>query len=738
MRNRVCRMLASLLAIIMISTGIVFANGKKAEASSNVTYKITTYGDESTDYFGYIMTPDVDYKVQALIYIHGNGGIYKEGVSWPERLDEEMTKWIAQGYLEPMVIIVPRANIGDDDNQKGNKMKVFVDEQFEKLYDATATGTISDKIDTSKDVIVSGLSMGGAAALYAGVLFRDKIKNVGALSPANDFKYHWDDVNGWIGKSSNIKFNEESGSHYLLAASKTEHDKLHYNVCKKVYSVCGEKYGFEEYYLESGDHDRNLFMKELFYYLYYVQHDVVPSADICTEAAKKPTVLKAAKTYISGAYQIFSTLTMNTSNCNGNNLTYTWKRDGQTISGATSKTYKTTTEDAGKIISCEVRDSSCIGYLEGTCSAKIAKYMPPPAPTGLVGHDPSVLYGGDGKITGVDTTMEYATTLDFINAKPCTGTEITGLFAGDYYIRVAETDTQDAGIAKKITLYPGPEPKNTDPVTPAPTNPTTPVTPAPSVTEAPVVTTEPSKGGSFEDLIERLYVVALGRESDPEGKAFWAKEVKTGVRTGGDCAKEFLISPEFLDKNMSTEDFVEVLYSTFFDRASEPEGKAYWVNALKTNTLSKEEVIKCFVNSEEWCNICASYGVKPGATTAKATMPSANATEFASRLYTKCLGREAEEGGLKFWSLSLTNLEVTGTQAAYQFFTSDEFMGFNTSDEEYIERLYETFMGRASDPDGMAFWMKELKDGKTRDDILYGFAGSKEFTEICNTYGIDR
>ena len=128
----------------------------------------------------------------------------------------------------------------------------------------------------------------------------------------------------------------------------------------------------------------------------------------------------------------------------------------------------------------------------------------------------------------------------------------------------------------------------------------------------------------------------------------------------------------------------------------------------------------------------------PGNTIAYATEPSANATEFASRLYTKCLGREAEEDGLRFWSLSLTNLEITGTQAAYQFFTSAEFFGFKTSDEEYIERLYETFMGRASDADGMAFWLKELEDGKTRDDILYGFAGSKEFTEICNTYGIDR
>ena len=719
MRNKVCRMLASLLAIIMISTGIVFANAKKAEASTRVTYKVTTYGDESTDYFGYVLTPDVDYKVQALIYIHGNSGIEKNGVTWPDKLNEEMTKWNALGYIDPMVIIIPRANIGNVDAEKGNKMKVFVEEQFEKLLDATITGTISSKIDTSKDVVVSGLSMGGAAAVYAGVLFNDKIKNVGALSPANDVRNAYDVTGGWINKNSEIIFSEAEGSHYLVAASKTENGGLHYDVAQNIAKACGEKYGIKEYYIEESGHVWDLFVDELFYFLYYVQNDVTPSASICNDmenlvaaapeglTSYEPSVLNGGDGKITGVDETMEYSTyidfQNAKPCTGTEITGLFAGDYYIRVAATAST------PAGN-------------------AKKITVYpgpdpMAPAAPEGIKTFEPSVLNGGDGKITGVDTTMEYSTYIDFQNAKPCTGTEITGLFAGDYYIRVAATDTTPAGNIKKVTVYPGPAPEGSDSTT----------TPTPSAE----VTTAPSTG-NFEDLIERLYVVALGRESDPEGKAFWANEVKTGIRTGGDCAKEFLISPEFLEKNMSTEDFVEVLYKTFFDRASEPEGKAYWVDKLDTKSLDKVEVIKCFVNSTEWCNICARYGVKPGNTTAYATEPSANAIEFASRLYTKCLGREAEEEGLKFWSLSLTNLEITGTKAAYQFFTSAEFVGFKTSDEEYIERLYETFMGRASDADGMAFWLKELEDGKTRDDVLYGFADSKEFTEICNTYGIDR
>ena len=719
MRNKVCRMLASLLTIIMISTGIVFANAKKTEASAKVTYKVTTYGDESTDYFGYILTPDVDYKVQALIYIHGNGGIKKNGVTWPEKLNEEMTKWNALGYIDPMVVIIPRANIGTVDSEKGDKMKVFVDDQFEKLLDATITGTISNKIDTSKDVVVSGLSMGGAAALYAGVLYRDRIKNVGALSPANNVRDAYHTTGGWINKNSEIVLSDAEGSHYLVAASKTENGGLHYAVAQNIYSACNDKYGMKYYYIEESEHVWDLFVDELFYFLYYVQNDVEPSASICSDMENlipaapegittyEPSVINGGDGKITGVDETMEYSTyldfQNAKPCTGTEITGLYAGDYYIRVAATE------TNKAGNVKKVTVYPGP-----EPTI---------PAAPEGIKTFEPSVLNGGDGKITGVDETMEYSTYLDFQNAKPCTGTEITGLYAGDYYIRVAATATTPAGNIKKVTVYPGPAPEGSDPTPGA---------------DDQNNTTEPPKTGNFEDLIERLYVVALGRESDPEGKAFWANEVKTGIRTGGDCAKEFLISPEFLEKNMSTEDFVEVLYKTFFDRASEPEGKAYWVNALDTKSLDKVEVIKCFVNSTEWCNICARYGVKPGNTLAYATEPSANATEFASRLYTKCLGREAEEDGLKFWSLSLTNLEITGTQAAYQFFTSAEFVGFKTSDEEYIERLYETFMGRASDADGMAFWLKELEDGKTRDDILYGFAGSKEFTEICNTYGIDR
>ena len=248
----------------------------------------------------------------------------------------------------------------------------------------------------------------------------------------------------------------------------------------------------------------------------------------------------------------------------------------------------------------------------------------------------------------------------------------------------------------------------------------------------------PAKDPSFEDFVERLYVVALGRASEPEGKAFWVDQVVNKGFTGADCARFFMLgAPEFLGRNLTDDEFVEVLYKTYFDRDSEPDGKAYWMGRLASGT-ERAVLVEEFIESVEWCNVCAMYGVKSGAKYHKATVPSKNAVKFATRLYTCCLGRDPEAEGLEYWSLALTNLDATGYQAASLFFTLPEFVGLKTTNEEYLRRLYTTFMGRDPEPEGFAYWLELLNGGTDRNDVMKAFAGCPEFQEICNSYGIER
>ncbi|MBO4496019.1 MAG: DUF4214 domain-containing protein [Clostridiales bacterium] len=292
------------------------------------------------------------------------------------------------------------------------------------------------------------------------------------------------------------------------------------------------------------------------------------------------------------------------------------------------------------------------------------------------------------------------------------------------------------------TTAPGqPTPKPGDPTpTTAPGQPTPkPGDPTPKPGD-PTPTPDPEKEPSIADFVERLYTIALNRPSEPEGKAFWVNEIESGNRTGGDCAHFFLIeAPEFLNRGLNEDDFVETLYLTFFDRASEAAGKKFWVDGLKSGKMTKEYVINGFIDSTEWCNVCATYGVKSGAPHAKAEFASKNAIKFATRLYTCCLGRDPEEGGLNYWSLALTNLEQTGCSAAKNFFKSEEFVNFKLKDDEYVRRLYTTFMGRDPEASEIAYWVGEINKGtQTKDSVMAFFGSSEEFTNICKQYGIDR
>ena len=242
----------------------------------------------------------------------------------------------------------------------------------------------------------------------------------------------------------------------------------------------------------------------------------------------------------------------------------------------------------------------------------------------------------------------------------------------------------------------------------------------------------------FDSFVERIYEDILDRPSDPDGKSFWIPKVEGGELTGADCVRNFLMSDEFKERELTDEEFVTVLYDVLFDRdaASDPEGLKFWTESVKK--VGRDAVVEGFINSSEWCDVCASYGIKSGAKTAKATVPSNNATLFATRLYTECLGREPDEEGLKFWSNGLTNLDLSGSQAAREFFYSAEFNSFNVSNKELITRMYKTFLGRDPEEEGMAFWMDSMDKGMTKDQLFDCFVDSKEFSDICIAYSIDR
>ena len=100
-------------------------------------------------------------------------------------------------------------------------------------------------------------------------------------------------------------------------------------------------------------------------------------------------------------------------------------------------------------------------------------------------------------------------------------------------------------------------------------------------------------------FVERLYVVALGRPSETTGKSYWISRIKNGTQTGADCARAFLFSDEFKNRNLTPEQFLDVLYLALFDRTPEKDGKLYWNNEIRNGRITRRKVVECFLNTTE-------------------------------------------------------------------------------------------------------------------------------------------
>ncbi|MCI7350550.1 MAG: DUF4214 domain-containing protein [Ruminococcus sp.] len=108
-------------------------------------------------------------------------------------------------------------------------------------------------------------------------------------------------------------------------------------------------------------------------------------------------------------------------------------------------------------------------------------------------------------------------------------------------------------------------------------------------------------------FVSRLYGKVLGRTYDVPGlDNHTAKYLKTGDIYA--MAYDFIFSPEFTKKELTDEEFVELMYNTFFDRGSDPEGKAHWLEVL-AGEGTREDVLKGFVGSQECAELVESFKI---------------------------------------------------------------------------------------------------------------------------------
>lgn len=103
----------------------------------------------------------------------------------------------------------------------------------------------------------------------------------------------------------------------------------------------------------------------------------------------------------------------------------------------------------------------------------------------------------------------------------------------------------------------------------------------------------------------------------------------------------------------------------------------------------------------------------------------------AYRLYQACFDRVPDAEGLGFWIRQLDAGNVSLTQAAGHFITSEEFTQVygspeTVADTTYLSLLYGNVLDRGPDAAGFTFWRDQQEKGITRADMLVHFSESAE------------
>lgn len=107
------------------------------------------------------------------------------------------------------------------------------------------------------------------------------------------------------------------------------------------------------------------------------------------------------------------------------------------------------------------------------------------------------------------------------------------------------------------------------------------------------------------------------------------------------------------------------------------------------------------------------------------------------RIYRATLDRDPDAAGLTAW-VSQMSAGKTAGDVAGRFVASTEFQNRYgaTDNTAFVTLLYQNVLDRAPDAGGLAAWTSLLDGGRSRADVVLGFANSREFTALTESEAV--
>lgn len=118
----------------------------------------------------------------------------------------------------------------------------------------------------------------------------------------------------------------------------------------------------------------------------------------------------------------------------------------------------------------------------------------------------------------------------------------------------------------------------------------------------------PANEDGVNSFVYRHYRGVLGRVPDYAGYMNWVNGLVSRRLSGADISIGFFMSPEYNSTQVSNLFYVQNLYYTLFNRAPDAAGLSHWLNQIN-NGATRYDVLMGFVNSIEYSEMCARYGI---------------------------------------------------------------------------------------------------------------------------------
>ncbi len=248
---------------------------------------------------------------------------------------------------------------------------------------------------------------------------------------------------------------------------------------------------------------------------------------------------------------------------------------------------------------------------------------------------------------------------------------------------------------------------------------------------------------STSAFLDNLYQEKFGRAPDAAGKAYWSEQLASGAIDAASVTASFDASQEAQDRAAAgvaegVADTASFEAAKAANEASEPitttSNNDNYNAAEAYDTALNNNIAANNVTISESSGSSSNSSPAPAASTPPPPPPTRSDLEGqVESLYGDVLKRESDEEGLKYWTDQLESGNQTIDQIRDNISASSE-AGETEDNIAWLNEQYQAGLDRDLGAEGQSYWLKDLAQGASRDDVATSIRNSAEFDTQADAF----